>query len=363
MTDASLPFRSADGITAEALDAALRQVGSITSGRVATVSTEPVGTGQMAESVRCTIGYDGASDGPSSLVAKLPSRDARSRGTGRVLRAYEAEVGFYTDVAAIVDVRTPRCHLAAIDLTTHDFVLLLEDLAPAHQGDQLAGCDVDLAVRVLDQAAAYHAPRWGHPSLEAIPWLNRITPESAAATSAIVASLYPGFLTRFGNVFDDDILRELDRAMASVDVWWQGAGGERTVAHGDLRLDNLLIGDGPDDLWVVDWQTTVLGNGVADASYFIGGNLLAEERRAHEDALVRGYLDALHARGVSGLDWDECWRLYRHGVWHGVYLTVAASMLVEQTERGDRMFTTDLERHVRHAIDLDAYSAIGAPNA
>ena len=71
---------------------------------------------------------------------------------------YEVEVGFYNDVASTVDVRTPRCHLAAIDLETHDFVLLLDDLAPARQGDQLAGCDVDLAERVLDQAAAFHAP-------------------------------------------------------------------------------------------------------------------------------------------------------------------------------------------------------------
>ena len=167
-------------------------------------------------------------------------------------------------------------------------------------------------------------------------------------------------MARFGDAFDDEILRELDAVMAEIDTWWQGPGGPRTVTHGDLRLDNLLIGEGADDLWVVDWQTTVLGNGVSDAAYFVGGNLLADDRRAHEESLVRGYFDALLERGVRGLDWDECWRLYRHGAWHGVYLTVAASMLVEQTERGDRMFTTDLERHVRHAIDLEARAVIGA---
>ncbi|HMS89178.1 MAG TPA: hypothetical protein PKE56_12075, partial [Acidimicrobiales bacterium] len=45
----------------------------------------------------------------------------------------------------------------------------------------------------------------------------------------------------------------------------------------------------------------------------------------------------------------------RHGTWHGVYLCVAAAMLVEQTERGDLMFSTDIDRHVRHALDLDAF--------
>jgi hypothetical protein len=363
MTTDPLPFRSADQIAPADIDTALRRSGALTTGRVVEVGTAPVGTGQMAEAVRLTLGYDGPTDGPASLVAKLPSLDERSRATGRALRVYEVEVGFYNDLAATVDARTPRCHLASFDRATHDFVLLLEDLAPAEQGDQLVGCDLDLAVRVLDQAAALHAPRWNDPTLASIPWLNRGTPEAAAVTSGIVASLYPGFLERFGDRFDDDILRELDGAIARIGAWWQGAGGARTVTHGDLRLDNLLIGAGPDDLWIVDWQTTVLGNGVADASYFIGGNLLLEDRRAHEEALVRGYYDALRSRGVRDLDWDECWRLYRHGAWHGVYLTVGASMLVEQTERGDRMFTTDLERHVRHAIDLDAHAVIGAPHA
>lgn len=73
---------------------------------------------------------------------------------------------------------------------------------------------------------------------------------------------------------------------------------------------------------------------------------------------MRHHFDALVHRGVAGLDWDEYRRLYRHGSWHGVFMTVGASMLVAQTERGDRMFTTDLIRHVRHAIDLDAFDAL-----
>jgi hypothetical protein len=306
-----------------------------------------------------TIGYDGPTDGPSSVVAKLASSDATSRATGKAMRAYEAEVGFYNDLAGTVDVRTPACHLAAIDLDDHSFVLLLQDLAPATQGDQLVGCDVALAERVLDQAAAYHAPRWNDPALAYIGWLDRSTPAAAATTASIVASLHPGLVARFGDRLDDDVLRGLARAVEDVGPWWQGAGGARTITHGDLRLDNLLIGDSPDELWVVDWQTTILGNGIADAAYFIGGNLLPEVRRAHEEALMRHHLDALTARGVRDLSWDEYRRLYRHGAWHGVFLTLGASMLVAQTERGDRMFTTDLDRHVRHALDLDAFDALG----
>jgi hypothetical protein len=61
------------------------------------------------------------------------------------------------------------------------------------------------------------------------------------------------------------------------------------------------------------------------------------------------------------LSWDECWRLYRHGTWYGVFLAAASSMLVEQTERGDQMFVTSIQRHVRHAMDLDASEVIEGP--
>ena len=54
---------------------------------------QPLGTGQMAESVRLTIGYDGPTDGPSTLIAKLPSRDERSRATGRVVDRELCRVG------------------------------------------------------------------------------------------------------------------------------------------------------------------------------------------------------------------------------------------------------------------------------
>ena len=271
-------------------------------------------------------------------------------------------MGFYRELAACVGTRLPHCYFAALDPATHDFVLLLEDLAPADQGDQLDGCSPDFAARVLEQAVAYHAPRWADPALERIEWLNRSTPKRAAGTAALIESLFPAFLERFGSRLAPEVIAGLEAGMARGAPWWMGAGGARTLFHGDLRLDNLLIGDGPDDLWVVDWQTLVLGNGVADVSYFIGGNLLPDTRRAVEVDLVRGYLDALRAAGVDDLSWDECWRLYRHGSWHGAFLGVGASMLVAPTERGDRMFVTDIDRHVRHALDLDAIDVIGAPD-
>ena len=99
--------------------------------RVVSVDATRVGTGQMGDCLRLALAYDGDTDAPATLVAKLPSSDETSRATGMAMRTYEVEVRFYQELAARLPVRAPRCHHAEIDLATGDFVLLLEDLAPA----------------------------------------------------------------------------------------------------------------------------------------------------------------------------------------------------------------------------------------
>jgi hypothetical protein len=72
---------------------------------------------------------------------------------------------------------------------------------------------------------------------------------------------------------------------------------------------------------------------------------------------VRRYHERLGGAGVE-LAWDDCWRSYRRGTVAGVIMALAASMLVERTERGDDMFMVMAERHARHALDVDALAAL-----
>jgi hypothetical protein len=75
---------------------------------------------------------------------------------------------------------------------------------------------------------------------------------------------------------------------------------------------------------------------------------------------VHRYHDGLLAAGVDGYEWDRCWTDYRRGTYAGLVMAVAASMLVERTERGDEMFLTMAHRHARHALDLDAAALLTA---
>ena len=316
---------------------------------VESFTTQPVGTGQMADSVRFRLEPTG-----TSVVLKFAAADDTSRATGVALRSYETEVRFYQEIAPTVGIRTPRCHHAAVDPASGWFTLVMEDLAPAEQGDQLAGCTVDQAALALEELAKLHAPRWGDPTLLALDWFHK-GDQAGDATVAIVQGLLPGFCDRYAERLTDDQLETARRVVASLPhLFSQRAGRVLTVAHGDYRLDNMLFGtaEGGPPLAVVDWQTTTTGPGLTDASYFLGAGLLPPDRRAAEHDLLRMYHDRLLAAGVEGYPWDECWSDYRRYSFGGLVMAVAASMLVVRTDRGDDMFMAMATRHCEQIADL-----------
>ena len=295
-------------------------------------------------------------DAPATIVAKLPSSNETSRATGMAMRTYEVEVRYYQELAPHLPVRAPRCHHAEIDVETGDFVLLLEDLAPAVQGDQVAGCTIDQARLVLAEAARLHAPLWGSPALDDLDWAVRWSPESQDLMQAMLTMLWPNFVERYGADLDDDVVEMGGRFVARLRSYYEHRPEPHTVTHNDFRLDNLLFGtaEGGPPVAVVDWQTVGVGPALSDVSYFLGAGLSVEDRRAHEEELVRGYHEALVAAGVTGYDADRCWADYRAFAFAGFHMAVLASMIVERTDRGDAMFLAMAGRHGRLVLDLNA---------
>lgn len=310
----------------------------------------------MGDCLRLALTYDRPVAAPATLVAKLPSSNETSRATGMALRTYEVEVRFYQELAHRLPVRSPVCHHAEIDLATGDFVLLLEDLAPARQGDQVTGCSPDQAALVLEEAARLHAPLWGDRDLDALEWPVRWTQESQDAMQAMLTVLWPNFVERYGDQLDADVVDLGHRFIAALPAYYAHRPEPHTVLHNDYRLDNLLFAtpEGGPAVAVVDWQTVGIGPAVLDVSYFVGAGLTVEDRRAHEEDLVRGYHQALLASGVEGFDWDRCWADYRAFAFAGFHMAVLASMIVERTDRGDAMFLAMAGRHGRQILDLGA---------
>ncbi len=331
------------------------------SGVVASVEAEPVGTGQMGDSVRFHLAYEGdADDAPATVVGKFAAEDERSRATGLVMRSYEIEVRFYQELAHDLPICTPSMLHADVDPTTGDFVLILSDLAPAEQGDQLAGCTPDEAALALEQLAELHAPLWGNPRLESYDWLHRSGEEAYQTGENLLPVLFGGFGDRYASRVDDDHLAMGERLVPLIGRYLREQARPWTVQHGDYRVDNMLFASpqGGAPLTVVDWQTVTHGPGLVDASYLLGSSLTVDDRRACETDLLRDYRSALGARGVQGLSWDECWEQYRRYAYSGYIMAVGASMMVEQTERGDEMFMTMARRHGTHVLDLESESLL-----
>jgi phosphotransferase family enzyme len=348
-------LRQASEVTPEWLTGALRRAGAL-GGDVSVRSFEmaPIGTGQMADTTRFTLDIDSPGAGPSSVVGKFASADDQSRGTGLALRAYEIEVRFYREVADRISARVPTVYLAEVEPETGWFTLLMEDIAGASQGDQIAACDTDVAAAVLEEMAGLHAPCWEAPELEALEWLNRQTPASDDLLVALVSSLLPGFLERYADTLAPEHQEVCRTFVEYLPAYLRLRTGPRTASHGDFRLDNLLFQPDTSRPVVVDWQTVAWAGASVDVAYFIGGCLSTEDRRAHEPELVARYHDSLCRRGVRDYTLDELRADARRDTFFGLLMAIVASMVVQRTERGDLMFLTSATRHAQHALDADA---------
>lgn len=322
---------------------------------VVSIDMSPVGTGQMADCFRLHINYAEDCSGPSTIIAKIPSLNESSRAASRLTRCYELETRFYSELSELVDVRTPRCYHVSYDSTSDNFMLLLEDLAPARQGDQLAGCPLDYALAAVGELTRLHGPLWNSPILDSKPWLSRPTLESTRATASLFQRSYPGFCDRYSDRIDNEIIELGARFVAHADRYFSAAPSTSTVVHRDYRLDNLLFsGSGSQSVVaVVDWQTIGIGPGASDLSYFVGSGLVLDDRRQHEELLVSEYQRHLQVYGIE-MEFDELWKQYRLYAFAGFGMAIAASMLVSQTDRGDEMFVAMASRHGQQAIDLES---------
>ena len=331
----------------------------IGAGAVADFAVERIGTGQMSECYRVELQYaDPGADGPArprSVVLKVAATDPMSRQTGLALGLYEREVCFYRDIAPGLGGPIAPCYHAAVDTATGVFDLLLGDAGPAVVGDEIAGATTEQAMLGVVELGRLHGPLLGDAALAAASWLNRESPLS----QAMVTSLYAGFVDRYGEQIAPNHRLVCERLVGAFDGYAAAEAEQpRGLVHGDYRLDNMLFGTAGADraLTVVDWQTVSWGPALTDLAYFLGTALSAQDRREHYDALLLAYHEALGPGAPISL--DEVREGVRRQTFFGVMMAIVSSMLVERTERGDRMFMTMLQRHCDHALDTDALAAL-----
>ncbi len=327
-------------------------------GKLRSFTVEPIaeGVGVIGRLGRLWLDWEQPGGGPDSVVLKVASGDPMRQSLVALFNFFGKEVGFYRELAPRTATRTPRCHAAYFDADAQQFALLLEDGGTGGLVDQVTGCTGEQVRMVVDELAALHASWWGSPELDKVPWLNRLADplysvgvpigleQSWPQTSVLLGDSVPGW---FEERWDDfraavpDLLGRLD-AMPL------------TLAHGDMRLDNLLFGAGDDPLWLLDWQIVMHAPGIFDLAYFLSQSVPVDLRRAIESETLRAYRKRLIDAGVEAPSIDELWEGYRLACLYSFVYPVIGGAAVDPTERGVALVRTAAERSLAAIADLGA---------
>jgi hypothetical protein len=352
----TIPILEPDAITPGWLTSVLRAGG--VSAKVEGFKATRVGTGQIGQSIRFDLSYADRADGaPASIVGKFPAPEPESRATGAALGNYIREVNFYKFLAPTALIATPKCYFADVDPATSAFVLMMEDLAPAEQGDQLKGCTLEQARLAVVEAAKLHASHWNDSAIEELAWVSgtRAAGAVGSADPNALKGLWQAFCARYGDRITPDARRVGEVLTANFDVYESYYRGPKSLVHIDYRPDNMMFATaaGGRPVTVLDWQSLAFGCGVTDVTYFLAGALSREDRRRLEQELLREYREKLHELGVD-YPFDRLWRDYRSRAFALFLVAFYASVLVTQTARGDDMFMAMIQSATDQIMDLDS---------
>jgi Ecdysteroid kinase-like family len=293
--------------------------------------------------------------GPPSVVVKMPATGERSRSVAVALDAYRNEVRFYRDLAGSTELAV-RCHHAVLDESTHDFVLVLDDLSDATVVDQVDGASPSQAAAVVSALADHHARFWDESGLDDAGWLRPLDhPPFVEQLAAATRVTWPDVRARHGARLDPSTLALGDRLADLVPVLAaELSRPPRTLAHGDARLDNMFLGaDGR--VSMCDWQLTDRSRGMRDVGMFLTQSLTTPVRARCERSLVDAYVRRLAELGVEGYGDAEAWRDYRlAAVFSLIYAVVAGGGLDHDGPRSSALTAAMLERSAAAIADHDA---------
>ena len=340
--DLGLPA-TIDDLSAEWLSAALDVgVSSVQSTRVGE------GVGLVGELARLQLTYaDPTTTLPTSMIAKAHTRAADMLPIAAFYGLYTTEVGFYRDGASHFGVRVPDCYYADVSSDGTACVILLEDLDGSLAIDQISGCPPARADVVIDAIAALHGANWNKESLKDIGWLRPFNNPAYMASGQMISNGLPVVVSRYADLQPDAVeLAALYAENVPHVFEWAVSTQPMTVSHTDLRLDNLFF-DIPDGspLAILDWQLTVRGSGAFDVSYFICQSLTEDDRRAHEERLVRRWHDGLMAAGVTGYSFEQAWYDFRLNIAMQCGITVATGNYEVANDHGALLVETIVRRH------------------
>jgi hypothetical protein len=292
--------------------------------RIAKVATEPIGHGNMSETVRVELTYDGeAGDAPRSVVCKFHARDEHRMEMAARFGPYRREADSYALLGAQPPLHVPRMYHARVSPDDRQSNLVFEDLSAfCEPGDQLTGCGIAEARAVMAELSGLHRRFWSAPELLTMPW-TAARSDLPALGAAILHQRYTGLLS--GEEFEI-----IDTSLPLIAEWLATAPRTVTFTHGDPRVDNIMF-DRRDPAAVrayfIDWQGARTSDAQSDVAYFLSSSISPEDRRACERELV-----IAHAAAIAEVDPsytpEAAFAAYRRNIVSGLHMTLVATCVI-----------------------------------
>ncbi|MET0660272.1 MAG: phosphotransferase [Steroidobacteraceae bacterium] len=316
MPDAPLP-RSVEALTPDWLTRVLQR--HCPGIRVASLTVDKIIWG-TATKVLVDVRYEASESFaiPNKLCIK-GEFDERLRNTlGISMTGTQMEAAFYADMGPKLGVPLARHWFAGSEPGMG--VLILDNMAAANFtfGAPTEPWSPELVSKALDILAILHASTWGKTFPE-VDWMQVGSPAHRGYTEFLMSQKH--WQERAADVEAHRLIpyvADRERSLAGWRALWRyDAAHSQCFVHGDAHLGNTCI-DPSGQPFFIDWGAPCISNWAIDVAYFITGALTVENRRTHEDALLRHYLDRLASNGGPRLDLTEAWADYRRHLIQGM---------------------------------------------
>jgi hypothetical protein len=290
-------------VTADWLDAVLRENGNLEKGRVCSIR-QAVSETTLSFIARLEVVYSEETPpaAPRRLLLKIPKPEA--------LEPAQSEATFYRVIAPLVGgLPLVRCYSAS---SAH---VLLEDISSTHHLLWDADDYLRSAELVVDSLAKLHALCWDD---ERFRNLLAGRPEHTLITNFVGSDRR---YSQFADAFGDAVPREWRRIYETVLL--QGAhvlsarcarDRHLTLCHPDAHGANFMVprssgNNGTARALIVDWHVYTHWWGAHDIArlIFFEENIDPDRR----DILLRRYREKLSEYGVTGYSSSDFWQDYR----------------------------------------------------
>jgi hypothetical protein len=231
------------------------------------------------------------------------------------------EARFYRDLAPRVGVRTPRAYYTGLDESGRALIVMDDVVADGGRFlDAREPYSIEVTRDSLSQLARLHSSTWGDPKPAGCDWLAPTVPTFAQlyGTERLDLLLNDGRAEGAAAELRDAVSLRSAVALTAL-------APATCVLHGDTHSGNVYLDAQGRACWL-DWQIAQPGNWSTDVSYHLATVLSIDDRRAHEQELLRHYLDELDSYGVEAPAWHDAWERYTLGFAFGYFLWVITTI-------------------------------------